>query len=413
LYADLANDLDKAGYSDEEAKKLSSEIKHYEQVRTEIKLASGDYIDLKKYEPAMRTLIDRYVTASESEKLSAFDDLGLVDLIIKKGEDFVEELPDSIKKNRESVAVAATIENNVRRLIVEEMPANPKYFLQMSEILDDLVKRRKQADIEYREYLQRIIELTKHVRHPEESSHYPSTMNNHARRALYDNLDNNEELAISIDEAIRRHAPADFRGNVIRERLVKRLIADIIGNDDVRIKSVFDIIVNQDEYLFVIHKNIKNLHLSLLPPTGSIRVSAPNGTAEDVIRSFVAAKSTWIKNKQQKYKDQSRQTEREYVSGETHYFLGKPYQLKVVSDADNNELSIKGKSSFLLTTKADITVDQKEQIFHEWYRQELRLVLDKLVKKWQPKIEATPTHWRIQKMKTRWGSCNHESGRFI
>lgn len=246
LYADLANDLDKAGYSDEEAKKLSGEIKHYEQVRTEIKLASGDYIDLKKYEPAMRTLIDRYVTASESEKLSAFGDLGLVDLIIKKGEDFVEELPDSIKKNRESVA--ATIENNVRRLIVEEMPANPKYFLQMSEILDDLVKRRKQADIEYQEYLQRIIELTKNVRHPEESSHYPSTMNNHARRALYDNLDNNEELAISIDEAIRRHAPADFRGNVIRERLVKRLIADIIGNDDVRIKSVFDIIVNQDEY---------------------------------------------------------------------------------------------------------------------------------------------------------------------
>jgi type I restriction enzyme R subunit len=246
LYADLANDLDKAGYSDEEAEKLSSEIKHYEQVRTEIKLASGDYIDLKKYEPAMRTLIDRYVTASESEKLSAFDDLGLVDLIIKKGEDFVEELPDSIKKNRESVA--ATIENNVRRLIVEEMPANPKYFLQMSEILDDLVKRRKQADIEYQEYLQRIIELTKHVRHPEESSHYPSTMNNHARRALYDNLDENEELAISIDEAVRRHAPADFRGNVIRERLVKRLIADIIGNDDVRVKSVFDIIVNQDEY---------------------------------------------------------------------------------------------------------------------------------------------------------------------
>lgn len=246
LYADLANDLDKAGYSSEEAQKLASEIKHYEQVRTEIKLASGDYIDLKKYEPAMRTLIDRYVTASESEKLSAFDDLGLVDLIIKKGEDFVEELPDSIKKNRESVA--ATIENNVRRLIVEEMPANPKYFLQMSEILDDLVKRRKQADIEYQEYLQRIIELTKHVRHPEESSHYPSTMNNHARRALYDNLDSNEELAIRIDEMMLRDVPADFRGNVIKERIVKQKIAEIVGNDDVRIKSVFDIIVNQDEY---------------------------------------------------------------------------------------------------------------------------------------------------------------------
>lgn len=165
--------------------------------------------------------------------------------------------------------------------------------------------------------------------------------------------------------------------------------------------------------VFVFRKKIKNLHLSLLPPTGSIRVSAPSGTTEDVIRSFVAAKSTWIKNKQQRYQDQSRQSEREYLSGETHYFLGKPYQLKVVNDADKNELSMKGKSGFLLTTEVDITVGRKEQIFNEWYRQELRLVLDKLKKKWQPKIEATPIHWRIQKMKTRWGSCNHESGRVL
>jgi predicted metal-dependent hydrolase len=165
--------------------------------------------------------------------------------------------------------------------------------------------------------------------------------------------------------------------------------------------------------VFAVYKNIKNLHLSLLPPTGSIRVSAPSGTAEDVIRSFVAAKSSWIKNKQQKYQDQSRQTQREYVSGETHYFLGKPYQLKVVSDADKNELSIKGKNNFLLKTKPNLTTEQKEEIFNEWYRNELRLVLDKLIKKWQSKIKATPKHWRIQKMKTRWGSCNHDSGRVL
>jgi len=246
LYADLANDIDKAGYSEEEAQKLTKEIRHYEQVRTEIKLASGDYIDLKKYEPAMRTLIDRYVTASESEKLSAFDDLGLVDLIIKKGEDFVEELPDSIKKNQESVA--ATIENNVRRLIVEEMPSNPKYFKQMSEILDDLVKRRKQADLEYQEYLRKIIELTKYVRHPEESPRYPNTMNTNAKRAFYDNLDYDEELALRLDEMIKIHAPADFRGHVIKERMVKKLVADVIGADDVRLMSLFEIIVNQDDY---------------------------------------------------------------------------------------------------------------------------------------------------------------------
>jgi len=96
--------------------------------------------------------------------------------------------------------------------------------------------------------LKNIVELTKQVRHPEESSHYPSTMNNPARRSLYDNLENNEELAIRIDKAIQKYAPAVFRGNVIKERKVKQLIAEIIGNDDVRIKSIFDIIVNQDEY---------------------------------------------------------------------------------------------------------------------------------------------------------------------
>lgn len=246
LYADLANDLSEAGYTIEEAKKLATEIKHYEQVRTEIKLASGDYIDLKKYEPAMRTLIDRYVTADESEKLSAFDDLGLIDLIVKKDQDFVEDLPDSIKNNQESIA--ATIENNVRRLIVEEMPTNPMYYRHMSEILDDLVQKRKQADLAYKEYLAQIIELTKQVRHPEQSDRYPNTMNTPAKRALYDNLGQDEAKAILVDEAMK-HAPADFIGNPIKERMVKRLLAESLPNENVRLmKDLFDIIINQDEY---------------------------------------------------------------------------------------------------------------------------------------------------------------------
>ncbi|PIR62497.1 MAG: metal-dependent hydrolase [Candidatus Pacebacteria bacterium CG10_big_fil_rev_8_21_14_0_10_42_12] len=165
--------------------------------------------------------------------------------------------------------------------------------------------------------------------------------------------------------------------------------------------------------VFVVNKNIKNLHLSLLPPNGSIRVSVPNGTTENIIRSFVAFRSTWIKKQQQKYNDQSRQTRREYVSGETHYFLGKPYQLEVIGNDKGNGLSIRGKKTFLLKTKTDITIEQKERIFNDWYRKELRHVLDKLIKKWQPEIKVRPTHWRIQRMKTRWGTCNRESGRVI
>jgi len=165
--------------------------------------------------------------------------------------------------------------------------------------------------------------------------------------------------------------------------------------------------------VFVVYKNIKNLHLSLLPPTGFIRISAPNGTREDVIRSFVATKSSWIKKHQQKYRDQSRQSKREYVSGETHYFLGKPYRLEVINKADKNELTIKGKNYFLLKIKTDKTVEQKEKIFNEWYRKELQLILDELIIKWQAKIKTFPTHWRIQRMKTKWGSYNPESGRIL
>src|SRR5207302_10569626 len=123
LYADLANDLTEAGFAKGQAKTIGREVQHYEQVRMEIKLASGDYIDLKKYEPAMRTLIDRYISADESETLSSFDDMTLVDLIVKKGEDAIEVLPDQVKQSHE--ATAETIEHNVRRLIIDEMPAYP------------------------------------------------------------------------------------------------------------------------------------------------------------------------------------------------------------------------------------------------------------------------------------------------
>lgn len=84
MYAELANDMENAGYTEAQNERIKKEVEHYEKVRTEIKLASGDYIDLKKYESAMRSLMDRYITASESEKLSAFDDMTLVDLIINK-----------------------------------------------------------------------------------------------------------------------------------------------------------------------------------------------------------------------------------------------------------------------------------------------------------------------------------------
>ena len=168
-----------AGYTKDQTQAIEREVRHFEQVRMEIKLASGDYIDLKKYEPAMRILIDRYITAEESEKLSAFDDMTLVDLIVSKGEDAIKELPEAIKQSRD--ATAETIENNVRRLIIDEMPTNPKYYLRMSELLDELVRQRKHEDMEYKAYLAQIVALLNRSGNQEQSAHYPTTVDTKAK----------------------------------------------------------------------------------------------------------------------------------------------------------------------------------------------------------------------------------------
>ena len=172
-YADLANEMPQAGYSEAEAAAIKAEVEHYEKVREEVKLASGDYIDMKMYEPAMRHLLDTYIRADESEKLSAFDDMTLVELVVERGEEVVDSLPASISGDRE--AMAETIENNVRRLIVDEMAVNPRYYERMSELLDALIEQRRKQALEYREYLRKIVELTRQTARRGEQSGYPRT----------------------------------------------------------------------------------------------------------------------------------------------------------------------------------------------------------------------------------------------
>ncbi|MCD6298066.1 MAG: HsdR family type I site-specific deoxyribonuclease [Deltaproteobacteria bacterium] len=246
VYADLANDMAGAGYSKEQTKAIEREVRHFEQVRMEVKLASGDYIDLKKYEPAMRVLIDRYITAEETERLSAFDDMTLIDLIVKKGEEALSQLPEAVKQSQE--AMAETIENNVRRLIIDEMPTNPKYYLRMSELLDELVKKRKRSDVEYREYLKEIIALSKKAKNPMDEL-VSSKIDTPAKRALYDNLGRDVEKAVRVHEAVIRSREADFRGNRLKERKIKNEIRGVLPDiSDEDLKNLFEIIKNQNEY---------------------------------------------------------------------------------------------------------------------------------------------------------------------
>ncbi|MEH2095676.1 type I restriction endonuclease subunit R [Nostoc sp.] len=244
-YANLSNDMAEAGYTTTETEIIKQEVKHYEQVRAEVKLASGDYIDLKAYEPAMRHLIDTYIGAEESEIISAFDDMTLIQLIVERGANAVEALPKGIKQNQE--AVAETIENNLRKVIIDQQPTNPKYFEKMSTLLNELIQARKAASQNYKAYLQKIVELSKQVVQPSSSSQYPQSLNSGAKRALYDNLNQDEALSLAIDDAIHQIKKDAWRGNIFKEKEVKNAIKKLLTSPE-DCDRIFEIVKSQSEY---------------------------------------------------------------------------------------------------------------------------------------------------------------------
>lgn len=244
-YADVANEMAEAGYSAAETATIKTDVDHFEKVRNEVKLASGDYIDLKMYEPAMRHLIDTYIRAQESEVISAFDDISLVQLIVERGEDAVDALPKGIRQSEE--AVAETIQNNVRKLIIDESPINPKYYEKMSDLLDALIKQRKTEALSYQEYLAEIVELTRQAKSPETTASYPASINSPARRAIFDNLGQDEALAVAVDEEIRLTKKDSWRGNRFKEKEVRNAIKKHVSEPDL-IDTIYELVWNQDEY---------------------------------------------------------------------------------------------------------------------------------------------------------------------
>ncbi len=244
-YADIANELEAADYTPAEIETIKEEVDHYEKIRTEVKMASGDYIDLKMYEPAMRHLIDTYIRAEDSRKISAFDDMNLIQLIVEQGVNAVQELPEGLRTSRE--AVAETIVNNLRRVIIDEQPINPKYYEKMSDLLDALIQERKEQALEYEQYLEKITALARQVQNPQNSADYPTSLDTPAKRALFDNLEKNEALALALDADIRRTKKDSWRGNKIKEKEIRIAIRRHL-NDPVQVDRVFELIWNKNEY---------------------------------------------------------------------------------------------------------------------------------------------------------------------
>lgn len=242
----IANDLDEAGFTAAEAKKIRDEVTFYEELRASVKLNSGDAADLKQYEPHMRHLIDTYIRADESEKITDFGDLTLLQLVARDPEQAIGALPDEIAKRDE--AVAETIENNVRRKIVDESPINPKYYERMSALLDALIEERRQGMVKYREYLMKLQELVKRVLDGGASSVYPSEINTAGRRALYDNLDKDLGLALRVEEAVLVARQDGWRENLIKTRRVRLALREVLGDDEALAEKILGIVKAQNEY---------------------------------------------------------------------------------------------------------------------------------------------------------------------
>ncbi|MDD5321814.1 MAG: HsdR family type I site-specific deoxyribonuclease [Methylococcales bacterium] len=260
-YANISDELGKAGYSDQEIQRIKQKLDEYLKLREIIRNAADEKLDMKTYEADMRHLIDTYIEADEPRTISPFDNMPLLDLIVKTGiANAINSLPNGLKGNRN--AVAETIENNVRSKIIKEHLNDPAYYDKMSALLDEIIAMRKARAIEYEEYLKQIAELAKKVEAGQEPG-TPEPINTPGRRALYNNLksgaaetsaaygDANKDdvlaLTLRIDETIKKIRPDDWRGVQAKEQIIKAALYGILRNVT-EVERIFFIITQHKEY---------------------------------------------------------------------------------------------------------------------------------------------------------------------
>ena len=161
----------------------------------------------------------------------------------------------------------------------------------------------------------------------------------------------------------------------------------------------------------IVRKDIKNLHLGVYPPNGRVRVAVPLRVSDDAVRLAVIGKLAWIKKQQAKFEAQPRQSEREMVSGESHYFLGRRYRLRIIEHNGLARVFLRGKSSIDLHIRKGSRAEEREQALLRWYRAQLKALIPPLLDKWQPVLGVQVAEWGVKKMKTKWGSCNSRAKR--
>ena len=247
VYADVSDEMTEAGYTPPQAASIADEVRRYQRTVEAVRANSGDARDTSYYDPHMRQLLDDYVRADDSEQVATLDNMGLVEMIVERGIGVAEKaLPGGIRESE--TTVAETIENNVRRVIIDKRQANPVHYDKMSELLTALIEARRTKALEYREYLEQIEALTRQVVQPTHTADYPASMDSHARRALFDNLGRDEALAARVDAAVRAALTDDWRGHPVKEKAILYEIRAALGDQAGRAADVFAIVEEQREY---------------------------------------------------------------------------------------------------------------------------------------------------------------------
>ena len=161
----------------------------------------------------------------------------------------------------------------------------------------------------------------------------------------------------------------------------------------------------------IVRKDIKNLHLGVYPPHGRVRVAAPLRVSDEAVRLAVIGKLAWVKRQRAQFEAQPRQSEREMVSGESHYFLGRRHRLRLIQHEGPAKVTVRGKSIIEMRVRPEMEPRQREWVLHRWYRQQLRQIIEPLLERWQATLEVQMAECRIKKMKTKWGTCNADARR--
>jgi type I restriction enzyme R subunit len=245
-YGNLANEMNEAGYDDAEAAEIRDEVAHYVAVRDEVKLGAGENVDFKQYEAGMRFLLDTYIQADPSETVADFPDRGLIELIVEMGSAAVGELPEGIRTDPE--AVAETIANNMRKLIIDERATNPRYYDKMSQLLDALIEEKRKDALDYKAYLEALVAQAQQLGKGESDTEYPGWVDSGAKRALYDFGLPSEGLALEIDETVKQTKPDRWVGSAIKEKKVRLALADVLPSGYDRLDELMALVKARDEY---------------------------------------------------------------------------------------------------------------------------------------------------------------------